>query len=576
MYQTIVALPPDDTIGADAGIGAGDGKEDAGKGRKAPFPRFSATLLGAMCSLVMDAYVGALTLAEAVETDTKGTEAGAGAGAGAGGDGAAGAAAGGGANVRSTSWAAVVGALRRLPIDMPLRRPHGGAGDVTPVAAAAAAADDDPYKDKTDTKDGKDGKEAEEEAPPAWARECPVVDRLIAYAVRAVLVPLTRPAHAPDGRVDVNVLALPAPDTASSSDDDDADGEAAVPAVAAADAVTAPLVMRLLHTYARLMEDLYDRCKHALPGGHGDWPGRWPRYRRLFFDTVQADLDGIIGLLDHPCLRDHACPSRTPGDVPDAVDAAVPRLLVQQLVRRVVVFVGMATARPAPGSSRVYAGPNIYAFGDVPALSDGAVAALVASCAATIEVMAAGRASHRNLTVPVETIIAAVCRHGANQTRIIRALGALAESFLPAVAAQLARIRDVADVEEAALTADAAPAPAPAAATAAAAAAAAAVAEAPGGGALQPPPPDGEIKLLAALRLLAVCAGAPSDSPTQVIFPLFPSLLLPHAAPSLTSSSFCTYVRRCRRRWRRRRGCWPCAAGRFGRPWTTAWTASEP
>ena len=71
------------------------------------------------------------------------------------------------------------------------------------------------------------GRRRSREAPPAWARECPVVDRLITYAVRAVLVPLTRPSHAPDGRVDVNVLALPAPDTASSSDDDDADGEAA-------------------------------------------------------------------------------------------------------------------------------------------------------------------------------------------------------------------------------------------------------------------------------------------------------------------------------------------------------------
>ena len=66
---------------------------------------------------------------------------------------------------------------------------------------------------------------------------------------------------------------------------------------------------------------------------------------------VRDDLDGLLGLLDHPCLK---CPSGGSGSGvgvgvggsstnPASASSSLlqSRLLVQQLVRRVMIFVGL-------------------------------------------------------------------------------------------------------------------------------------------------------------------------------------------------------------------------------------------
>ena len=132
--------------------------------------------------------------------------------------------------------------------------------------------------------------------------------------------------------------------------------------------------------------------------------------------------------------------------------------------------------------------------------------------------MYTSRADQRNVTLPLETIVTIASRCSDNQERLVRALGQLAASFLPAVAAQLAKVLAVADLEAEALRAlsHAGDAQGPG------------LGPGPGLGSekglaqkttasagLQPPPPDGEIKLLSSLKLLAVCAGAMTRAGTS-------------------------------------------------------------
>ena len=135
-----------------------------------------------------------------------------------------------------------------------------------------------------------------------------------------------------------------------------------------------------------------------------------------------------------------------------------------------------------------------------------------------VATMYTSRADQRNVTLPLETIVTIASRCSDNQERLVRALGQLAASFLPAVAAQLAKVLAVADLEAEALRAlsHAGDAQGPG------------LGPGPGLGSekglaqkttasagLQPPPPDGEIKLLSSLKLLAVCAGAMTRAGTS-------------------------------------------------------------
>ena len=136
--------------------------------------------------------------------------------------------------------------------------------------------EDDKDQDQDQEQDNdkeKDYDDVDEDVPPPGALAC------LSACIRAVLSPLLRPGQ---GGIDIDTLLNPSPNpnpTASSGPS----SIAVSTSTTSTPVITDRLLLRILHTYARVLETIYEKLKDKQD--YFDWRKKRGTYRRLLAEV---------------------------------------------------------------------------------------------------------------------------------------------------------------------------------------------------------------------------------------------------------------------------------------------------